>query len=415
MTVAKVLSGLDRVARGDVALRGRRIGLLMHPASVDAALRPADQVLTDAGAEVAILFGPEHGLDAAAQDLEPVASSVRARDARDSDPVGALAGGPRKGTATRDGVPIISLYGDSAASLAPRPDMLEGLDALVIDLQDVGSRYYTYVWTATFVLRIAAHARVPVIVLDRPNPLGGDVVEGRPQRPGYLSFVGLRPVAVRHGMTLGELLSMTQREEGLDPAGLEVVRMEGWRRRMDFDATGLPWVLPSPNMPTVETAFVYPGACLFEGTTLSEGRGTTRPFEIIGGPGLDGERLAKALGPVPGALLRPLRFVPTFQKHTGVACGGVQVHVEDRSSFRSFETYVRLLAAMLAERDPSSNPWRQEPYEHEVERPAIDLLSGGPELRQLLSLGRDPAGWLAEEREGADAFRAARTPYLLYD
>ncbi|MEO0323403.1 MAG: DUF1343 domain-containing protein [Myxococcota bacterium] len=408
-----VLSGLDRVARGDLDLRGQRVGLLMHPASVDRRLRRADRVLTEAGATIAVLFGPEHGLDAAAQDLEPVASSVKERDARDSDPVGALAGEPRQGSL--GGLPVISLYGDSAACLAPRPEMLEGLDALVVDLQDVGSRYYTYVWTATFALRVAARAGVPVIALDRPNPLGGQVVEGRPQRPGYLSFVGLRPVAVRHGMTLGELLVMAQREEGLDDECLRVVRMEGWERHMDFEATGLPWVLPSPNMPTVETAFVYPGACLFEGTLWSEGRGTTRPFEIVGAPGTEGEALVRAMGPVPGARLRPLTFVPTFQKHAGMACGGVQVHVDDRRTFRATETYVRLLRAMLEGRDPAQSPWRQEPYEHEVERPALDLLSGGPELRQRLSLGRDVEDWLADERAGAEAFRDARAPYLLYE
>ena len=408
-----MLSGLDRVARGDVDLRGRRVGLLMHPASVDRRLRRAARVLKEAGATLAVLFGPAHGLDAAAQDLEPVPSSVRERDARDSDPVGATAAAPR--TSSLDGLPVISLYGDSASSLAPRADMLEGLDVLVVDLQDVGSRYYTYVWTATFALRVAARAGVPVIALDRPNPLGGAIVEGRPQRAGYLSFVGLRPVAVRHGMTLGELLLMAQREEGLEADCLEVVRMEGWERRMDFAATGLPWVLPSPNMPTLDTAFVYPGACLLEGTTLSEGRGTTRPFEIVGAPGQDGKALVAALGTVPGATLRPLTFVPTFQKHAGVACGGVQVHVRDRERFRPTETYVRLLAAMLRGRDPADNPWRQEPYEHEAERPAIDLLSGGPELRQQLSFGREVDDWLGAEEKGAAAFRAAREPFLLYE
>ncbi|MDH5493608.1 MAG: DUF1343 domain-containing protein, partial [Myxococcales bacterium] len=285
-----VRTGLDRIAAGDgsalASLRGRSVGLLAHPASVDRRLRHALPILLEAGVRVRALFGPEHGFGGEAQDMVGV----------DSKPRGAI--------------PTYSLYGTSAAALMPRPEWLEGLDAVVVDLQDVGSRYYTYVWTAALMLRAAAARGIQLIVLDRPNPLGGDRIEGRPQRPGYRSFVGLYDLPVRHGLTLAEIVEFVRREEGIDEAALEIVEVRGWQRRMSFQETGLPWVLPSPNMPTVETAQVYPGGCVIEGTSLSEGRGCTRPFEIFGAPWLDGEALARSVT-IEGALLRPLRFQPT--------------------------------------------------------------------------------------------------------
>lgn len=391
----KVLTGLDRVAAGDEAalsrLKGRKLGLVAHPASVDAKLRHAVDVLDGAGCDLRTLFGPEHGYGGAAQDMIGVASSEDSFQGR----------------------PLHSLYGTKASELMPRQAWLADLDAVVIDLQDVGARYYTYVWTAAFMLRAAAKAGIPTIVLDRPNPLGGDVVEGCPVRPGYRSFVGLYPVPVRHGMTIAEILEFVRREQGLDEACLEVVPMQGWQRSMYFDETGLPWVLPSPNMPTLDTATVYPGGCVIEGTTLSEGRGQTRPFEIFGAPWVDGAALARDV-PIEGATLRPLTFEPTFQKHARVPCGGVQLHVHDRAVFRSYTAYLRLIAAALQQVEDDQAPWRTEEYEYETLRPAIDLLTGGPEYRQAVNAERDLEPLLLAEDAGAAAFRASHEGLLRY-
>ena len=314
-----VRTGLDRIADGDAdavhLIAGRRIGLLAHAASVDRDLRPAAAVLAAADAQVVALFGPEHGFAGAAQDMV----GVQGEDDRE--------------------VPVYSLYGDDAADLSPKPESVRELDAIVIDLQDVGSRYYTYVWTAALTMKIAASVGTEVIVLDRPNPLGGVGVEGAPQRSGYLSFVGLHSVAVRHGLTIAELLRWVRDEERLERESVHFVLMDGWHRTMTFVDTGLPWVMPSPNMPTFDTATVYPGGCLVEGTTLSEGRGTTRPFELWGAPGLDLARLADL--DLHGVRLRPLEFVPTFHKHAGRPCRGVQVHVTDAWVFRPYEAYLQ--------------------------------------------------------------------------
>jgi uncharacterized protein YbbC (DUF1343 family) len=267
-------------------------------------------------------------------------------------------------------------------------------------------------------LRACARAGVEVVVLDRPNPLGGVVVEGAPQRPGYRSFVGLCDVAVRHGMTIGELCTLAAHGDGLDRANalargsLHVIAMRGWRREMTFEATGLPWVMPSPNMPTLDTARVYPGGCLVEGTNLSEGRGTTRPFEILGAPFLDGAALARAV-PVEGAVLRSLSFVPTFHKHAGVRSGGVQVHVTDARRFRAYAAYLRILAAARSLAGEAMR-WRTQPYEFVADRPAIDLLTGGPEYRALVDAGGDLEAWLAQDARGAAEFAEARRPHLLY-
>ncbi len=392
---ARVRTGLDRIAQGDESvlrrLRGRRVGLCAHPASVDSQLRHARCVLHDAGVTVHKLFGPEHGYGGEAQDMISV---------RDGAPDG-----------TQD-VPVYSLYGSSEADLSPSVEQLAGLDVIVIDLQDVGARYYTFVWTAVLVLRAAAKAGIETIVLDRPNPLGGEVVEGAPQRAGYRSFVGLCDVAVRHGMTLGELCKRAQRSEGIDSAALHVVGMQGYRRDMDFAATGLPWVLPSPNMPTLDTARVYPGGCLLEGTNLSEGRGTTRPFEIWGAPALDAAALARAVH-AEGCTLRPLSFTPTFHKHATQRCFGVQVHVTDPRVFRSYALYLRLIA-QARRRCAGAFAWRTEPYEFVTDRPAIDLLTGGPEFRSLVEADLPIDEWLAHDDAAAQAFGAERSVDLLY-
>lgn len=366
---------------------GRKVGLLAHAASVNRSLRPAAHVLDGAGARIVARFGPEHGFQGAAQDMVGVGSE-------------------------RADVPVYSLYGDDVADLSPKPEWLDDLDVVVIDLQDVGSRYYTYVWTGALMMKAAASVGVDVVVLDRPNPLGGMRVEGAPQREGYCSFVGLYPVAVRHGLTIGELMQWVREREGIERDALQVVPMDGWQRAMTFSETGLPWVLPSPNMPTLDTAVVYPGGCLIEGTKLSEGRGTTRPFEIWGAPGLDVAPLLEI--DLHGVVLRPLEFVPTFQKHAGTVCAGVQVHVTDSWVFRPYESYLRMLASVLSATPPESR-WRTETYEFVSDRPAIDLLTGGPEARETIDSGGALDDLLAREARGAAEFDGDRRTHWIYE
>lgn len=385
---ARVRPGLERLVDDANALvRGRRVGLVAHPASVASDLTHATEVLRRAGAETRALFGPEHGVGGEAQDMEGVGD----------------------GGSPLDDVPAHSLYGDSFASLSPRDAWLDGLDAVVIDLQDIGSRYYTFVWTAVLMARACARLGVEVIVCDRPNPLGGDVIEGAPQLEAERSFVGLECVPVRHGMTLGEMVAWRAEVEGL--AGVSVVEMQGWRRAMRFEDTGLPWVLPSPNMPTADTARVYPGACLLEGTNLSEGRGTTRPFELFGAPWLDAEALARALRDEAGCAARVTSFRPMFQKHAGVTCRGVQLHVTDERRFQPYRAY---LAALVAARRSSGFAWRTERYEFVDDRPAIDLLTGDPAVREAIDRGASVDEACAIGAERMTAWRDARPSILRY-
>jgi len=387
-----VRTGLDRIADGDAeAVRlvaGRNVGLLAHGASVDRSLRPASSVLRQAGAHVRALFGPEHGFASAAQDMVGVGSQPASE------------------------TPVYSLYGDDAQDLSPKPEWLRGLDAIVIDLQDIGSRYYTYVWTAALMVKVASAVGTDVVILDRPNPLGGVRVEGAPQREGYLSFVGLHPIAVRHGLTIAELMCWVCDREQIDRGVLDVVEMDGWRRALEWWDTDLPWVMPSPNMPTLDTALVYPGGCLVEGTKLSEGRGTTRPFELWGGPGLDVGPLLEL--DLHGVSLRPVEFTPTFQKHAGRTCSGVQLHVTDPWVFRPYEAYLRMLAAVLPS-VPSEERWRTEAYEFVSDRPAIDLLTGGPEFRASVDAGVSVDEVLAQEARGAAKFEDERRAAWIYE
>ena len=389
-----VQTGLDRlVAEQFTRLRGRRVGLVAHPASVDGRLRHVCELLTAAdGTKLAAVFGPEHGLLGEAQDL------IGVRDG--DDPL--------------SGLRCYSLYGDSFASLKPTAAMLRDLDVLVIDLQDVGSRYYTFQATMLYCLEAAAGAGLRVIVLDRPNPLGGQIVEGPTIRPGFESFLGPHPISTRHGLTIGELARLYQAERRID-VELEFIGCEGWNRSMDFERTGLPWVLPSPNMPTPDTAFVYPGQCLIEGTNLSEGRGTTRPFELCGAPGIDAVKLCRVLNGqrLSGVTFRPAWFQPTFQKHAGQRVGGFQMHVTDRHSFAPVRASVAVLAA-FREALGDRFQWRTEEYEFVRDKPAIDILFGSDRERLAIEAGTD---WrdiaMAWEPEEAD-FRERRRPHFLY-
>jgi len=386
-----VLSGLDvLLGRLRTLLGGQSVGLLCHPASVTADLTPAAETLMRVkDVNLRRLFAPEHGITGAAQDLVLVG--------HEKDPL--------------TGLPVMSLYG---RRLDPDPRVLEGLDALIVDLQDVGARYYTYNWTMALAMKAAARANLPVIVLDRPNPLGGERLEGNWPEAGWSSFVGLYPLPIRHGMTMGELAGyLNDRHElGCD---LTVVPMLGWRRGMAWEDTGLPWVAPSPNMPTPDTARVYPGGCLVEGTNLSEGRGTTRPFEWIGAPYLDGPRLARALERrgLPGVRFRPVGFEPAFHKWKSQRCGGVQIHVTDAARFKPFAAYLALIAEARRQA-PRHFRWRRPPYEFERVRLPMDLLCGGPGIRRAIERGVSLARLETSWRPDLARFARARRPYLLY-
>jgi uncharacterized protein YbbC (DUF1343 family) len=363
--------GIDRLPRADLQSTKKRLqqstcAVLTHAPAVDLRGRSLVQVLAELGASPKVIFSPEHGLDGVAQAEEAVAGR------------GAADGAP----------PVESLYGTSRESLAPRPEALDGVECLVIDLVDVGARYYTSVWTALIAARAAADRGIHTLVLDRPNPLGGVVVEGKPQREGFLSFVGLESVPIRHGVTVGEMLAVCFERDGrpLGPDGaLSVVGSVGWERARTALSWSRPFVPPSPNMPTVETALLYPGGCLVEGTNLSEARGTAFPFRAIGAPFLDGERLAAALGALdlPGVMLRPVAFRPSFEKHAGQVCRGVMLHVTDADRFRPVHTYLALLhQARLQAKDEFR--FLDRVYEFEAEIPAFDLLCGMAEARQAL-------------------------------
>jgi uncharacterized protein YbbC (DUF1343 family) len=391
---AGVRSGLDILRdRRFAPIRGLRIGLVTHPAAVDHDFRHAARILAEAdGVTLAALFGPEHGFGGEAQDLI------------------AVSGGDDSGLRLR----VYSLYGNSVESLRPTEEQLDGLDALVIDLQDVGSRYYTFQATMLFCLEEASRLGLKTVVLDRPNPIGGEAVEGPVLKPSFESFVGVHSLATRHGMTIGELARMYKAERKID-SELEVVPCEGWHRHMAFEDTGLPWVMPSPNMPTVDTAFVYPGQCLLESTNLSEGRGTTRPFELCGAPWIDGGELCEVLEihALPGVAFRPVSFQPTFQKFAIRRCGGLQVHVTERRCFQPVRTGLAILAA-FRKLSGDRFDWRRETYEFVSDRLAIDLLFGSDRERLALEESRpieEIAGaWESEEAE----FRRRRQPYLLY-
>ena len=385
-----VLSGLDRLLARPGDLKGRRLGLIANPTTVTSGLVHGAVALRRArGLKLTTLFGPEHGIWADAQDL------VHVEDSRDP----------------ATGLRVYSLYGKR---LAPTGEMLAAVDALVYDVQDVGSRYYTFIYTMLHAMEAcAAHGRT-MVVLDRPNPIGGDAVDGNVLQPGWESFVGRHPLAVRHGMTSGELALMFKAERRID-VDLRVVEMKGWRRKMSWEDTGRPWVMPSPNMPTVDTAYVYPGGCLVEGTNLSEGRGTTRPFELVGAPWLDPWALAKDLAreKIPGVSFRATWFTPTFQKHAGLACGGVQIHVTDRGRFPSFLTYA-LLIHHARRQAPDRFAWRDPPYEYEQVKRPIDILFGTDAVRKAIDAGVSPRRLVGSWKKELAEFRRRRARYLLY-
>lgn len=397
-----IQTGLDRLLESTSDLAGRRFALLAHGASVSSDLVPAHVALSAAGVRPTCLFGPEHGFYGVEQDMVPSNHS--------EDPW------------TK--APIVSLYGDSTDSLEPDPAVFADLDLLVIDLQDVGARYYTYAATAVWAADAALDAGCEVWVLDRPNPLGGVAIEGNRRRDDLASFVGAFAHPARHGLTLAELVLLESRHvspnapdsgSSVDPPNLRIWSMLGWRRSLTWRALGRPWIAPSPNIPTPETALVYPGLCLVEGTELSEGRGTTRPFELVGSPELDPQELTAELDEagLPGTRFVPTYFRPQFQKHAGRICGGIQVVVTDPSVFPAFRCGVELLAA-VRRLGGDQLTWRTKAYEFVSDRPAIDLLAGDTRLRTCLDEGRDPGEWVATWAIDEEAFRHRRREVLIY-
>lgn len=384
--------GLDVLLDEPAPLRHRRLGLLVNHASVSSRFVPAAAALRQAGLDVRVLYGPEHGLTGSAQDMEYVRSVARAP------------------------IPVVSLYGETFEDLSPKPEDLDGVDVVVCDLPDVGSRYYTFVWSTALMMKACAKRGIPVWVLDRPNPLGGFVVEGNLPDPALASFVGLYPTPVRHGMTPGEVARYVNAEFELG-CELMVVPMHAGAEEAPRERIGeaVAWVQPSPNMPTPETTLVYPGGCLIEGTNMSEGRGTTRPFELVGAPWLDPEEAADAANALalPGVVFRPQLFKPGFQKHAGKLCGGVQIHVTGPAEFRPYEMGLRLLKA-LRDLDPASFRWRTETYEYRDDVPAIDLLAGTDTYRRLVDAGDPLDPWLTTFDADLALFAPARERSLLY-
>ena len=389
-SAATVRLGSERLLESG-RLRGQRVGIVCNHASVDHAIvNIVDRLAEQHELTLAAIFGPQHGFRSDVQDN--------------------MIETPHVDDCARR-VPIYSLYSETRE---PTEDMLRGLDVLVIDLQDIGARIYTYIYTMANCLRACGRYGIPVIVCDRPNPIGGTAVEGNLLVPGFESFVGLFPIPMRHGMTIGELALLFNQRFDLR-ADVDVVTMEGWRREMYFDATDVPWVMPSPNMPTLDTAIVYPGTVLFEGVMVSEGRGTTRPFELIGAPWVEAEKFAKAMNALklPGVYFRPAVFEPTFQKHAKQACGGCQIHVLDRDAFKPVLTGAALIE-MFRNGAPDTFAWRQPPYEYEHDKLPIDILSGSEALRLQVESGLAPTKIADSWRADEESFVRMRAEFLLY-
>lgn len=392
MSVVK--SGLEvLIQTGAKPLVGKRTGIICHQASVDRELNHLTDLLSSIPAvNVTYLFAPEHGLHGTAQDQVPTADE----DRPDSD------------------FQVHSLYGQTYADLSPKREVLKELDILVCDLQDVGSRYYTFNWTMALAMKACADAGIEFKVLDRPNPIGGISIEGNVLDPGFASFVGLYPIPVRHGLTTGELALLLNQEFKIE-CELEVVQMRGWHRDMWFDETDLPGVMPSPNMPALETAIVYAGTCLIEATNVSEGRGTTRPFELIGAPFIDSQALSTTMNrlELPGVRFRAARFEPTFNKWKHQPCGGIQIHVLDRNAFKPYLTGITLLKT-IRDLYPEDFRWRKPPYEFEHEKLPIDILCGTDVIRKRIETGNSLAEIESEWQKDLASFRELREHYLLY-
>jgi uncharacterized protein YbbC (DUF1343 family) len=388
----RTVLGLEKLLSDRLDLvRGARVGLVCNQASVNHELRHAADLFREQTAcKLNALFGPQHGIRGEVQD-----NMVETPHTFDRE----------------TGVPVYSLYSETRE---PTEEMLRDVDVLVFDLQDVGCRIYTFVYTLANCMRAAARYGKKVVVCDRPNPIGGGQVAGTVLEPEYASFVGQFPIATRHGMTVCELAQMFRGEWGL-VCELELVLLDGWARELWFDETDAPWVLPSPNMPTTDTAAVFPGAVHLEGTQMSEGRGTTRPFELVGAPYIEAAQFARALNAyeLPGVYFRSCNFQPTFQKHAGQNCGGVQIHVTDREVYEPVAAGVAVVREAYAHY-PEHFRWKEPPYEYVYDKNPFDVIAGTANLRTAIERGATLAEIVESWREPLKRFEAARARYLLY-
>ncbi|MBU1058893.1 MAG: DUF1343 domain-containing protein [Proteobacteria bacterium] len=384
--------GLEKLVDSGLVLGEKRLGLLCNQASTDCSLRHSRDVLRDLyGDGLTCLFSPQHGFFSEKQDN-------MIESAHQRDPV--------------SGLPVFSLYGETRR---PNAAMFDHLDVLLIDIVDVGTRVYTFLYTMAYCLEAAAEYGKQVVVLDRPNPVGGKAVEGNVLEADCASFVGLYPIPMRHGMTFGELALFINKEYKIG-ADLQVVPMQGWKRSMFFRDTGFPWVSPSPNMPSPETALVYPGQVIWEGSNCSEGRGTTLPFELVGAPFWEHEPILERLAGIdlPGCRFRPLIFQPTSGKWAEQPCVGFQLHVTDPLSFLPYRTSLALLQAVI-QCWPREFAYKKPPYEYEFERLPMDLILGDSSLRKALEEGESILNLEKKWQPGLDRFLQQRTKYLLYD
>lgn len=371
------------------ALRKKRIALLTHIPATDSTLVPTiNHFVNSKIIDTKLIFAPEHGLFSALQDQIFVKNQQQKN------------------------IPIVSLYG---TRLCPPLKILRAIDIVVIDLVDIGTRYYTFIWSAILLIKKIAELRKKIIVLDRPNPLNGITMQGPVLEAKFSSFVGLYPLPVRHGMTIGELCNMINRESKFN-ADITIIKMEGWKRMFYFPDCGLYWTVPSPNMPSFETASVYPGMCLLEGTNVSEGRGTTRPFEIFGAPWIDGEILVKELRQkkIRGVEFRPLKFIPTFHKYQGMVCGGAQVYVTDLKTFDPVCLGLEIVST-IRNLYPKNFAWRRPPYEFEKKKMPFDILIGNSWIREAIEKGRPVSLMKRRWSKDLELFKRMRKRYLFYD
>ncbi|MDW7773438.1 MAG: DUF1343 domain-containing protein [Desulfobulbaceae bacterium] len=385
--------GIEQFVRNPPpSMQGRKLALLCNQSSTDHLLHHSRDLVNRVFPDgLTCLFSPQHGFFSEKQD-----NMVESGHGRDPF----------------SGLPVYSLYADKRK---PDPAMFESFDILLIDLADVGTRVYTFIWTVVYCLQTAAETGKRVVILDRPNPIGGHLVEGNLLKKEWRSFVGLYEIPMRHGMTIGELALLCNREMHIN-ARIEVIPVQGWRRRMFFHENGFPWVYPSPNMPSPVSALVYPGQVIWEGTNFSEGRGTTLPFELCGAPYVQPLQVLKYLDKIhlPGCVFRPVAFEPTSGKWAGRTCSGFHIHVTDCHSFRPYRTSLALLQAVLT-LYPDDFAYKEPPYEYEFTRMPIDLILGDREMRLSLEAGADIEELERSWQEDLAQFIDRRNSVLLYD
>jgi uncharacterized protein YbbC (DUF1343 family) len=391
--MAQIQTGLEAFIKSPPSsVDGRRLGLLCNPASIDSHLVHASDLINSRFPKMLVaLYAPQHGFMAEKQD-----NMIESRHI--SDPL--------------SGLPVFSLYSDTRI---PTREMLAPIDILIVDLQDVGTRVYTFIYTMSYCLEAAARFGKKIIILDRPNPVGGKLVEGNCIVPECTSFVGRYPMPMRHGLTMGELARLFNNTYGIG-CDLEVISMSGWKRWMRFNDTGLPWIAPSPNLPTPQSATVYPGQVIWEGTNISEGRGTTLPFELFGAPFLKPRKIIEIIGEkeIPGAILRPAAFEPTSGKWQGELCHGFQIHVTDPEQYRPYETSLRLLGAIIKQHK-NLFKWKKPPYEYEYERLPIDLIIGDSTIRQRIESLETISTIIPSWHKGLSDFMEISRAFHLYD